>query len=180
MAEPAAQIDLQRLASVVEQTINRMPHPKAPSLTVADYKAYETAASMLKNPEEATPADVVSTYHSLRTAGISAADFENTWELARPVANRILGRDPRLQELVHFVGAPPGDVHAYYMEHPMPGHEEVKAGDYLRYFHAATPIAQSTLGRSPLPVEVARFAAAGYQTEDIVNHYNHQGKGARG
>lgn len=164
-------IDLHRLAGVVDDIVGRMPHPKAPSLTVADYKAYEVAAAMLKNPEEATPEDVVSTYTQLRTVGISAADFEHTWELARPVANRILGRDPRLQELLQFVGAHPGDVHAYYMESPMPDHEEVKAGDFLKYFHAATPIAQQSLGRKPLPNEVARFASAGYQTEDIVNHY---------
>jgi hypothetical protein len=107
---------------------------------------------------------------------MAAADFEHTWETARPIANRILGRDPRMQELALFVGAHPGDMHEYYMEHPMPGHEEIKAGDFIRYYHAATPIAQSTVGRKPLKVEVARFAAAGYQTEDILNHYTHEGK----
>lgn len=169
-------IDKQRLAGVVEDVIGRLPHPKAPQLTVADYHAYERAAGMLKNPLEATPQDVVSTYNHLKSIGLSAADFEHTWEMARPVANRILGRDPKLQELMQFVGAHPADLHEYYMHHPMPGHEEVKAGDYLRYFHAATPIAHSTVGRKPLPVEVARFAAAGYQTEDIHAHYTHEGK----
>lgn len=169
-------IDRTKLAGVVEDLIGRMPHPEAPSLSVADYRATERAAGMLKNPQEATPQDVVNTYHQLKHVGLSAADFENTWELARPVANRILGRDPRLQELVQFVGAHPADVHGYYMEHPMPGHEEVKAGDFLRYYHAATPIAQATVGRKPLPVEVARFASAGYATEDIHAHYTHEGK----
>jgi hypothetical protein len=177
VAEPSPIIDSRKLAGVVEELIGRMPHPKAPSLTVADYRAYEVAAGMLKNPERAQPQDVVNTYHQLKHIGLSPADFEHTWELARPVANRILGRDPRLQELALFTSGHPGDVHEYYMQHPLPGHEEVKAGDFLRYFHAATPIAQASIGRKPLPVEVARFAAAGYGTEDIVNHYAHEGKG---
>jgi len=171
-----ADVDRVKLAGVVEDLIGRMPHPKAPSLSVADYRATERAASMLKNPHEATPQDVVGLYHQLKHTGMAAADFENLWEMARPVANRILGRDPRLQELAQFVGAHPAEVHDFYMQHPMPGHEEVKAGDYLRYYHAAVPIAHATIGRKPLPVEVARFAAAGYQTEDILNHYAHEGK----
>jgi len=36
-------------------------------------------------------------YHMLKTAGISAADFEDTWQTARPVANQLLDatRAPR-------------------------------------------------------------------------------------
>jgi hypothetical protein len=169
-------LDPFRLNEIVTQTIGEMPHPKAPELRVKDYKAHEKAAAMLKNPNTATPQDVVNTFHMLKQAGMSAAEFEHTWEMARPVANRLLGRDPRPQELAGFVGAHPSDIHDYYMSHPMPGYEEVKAGDFLRYHHAATPIAQLTVGRKPLPVEVARFAAAGYQTEDILNHYTNKGK----
>lgn len=169
-------LDPFRLNETITTVIGNMPHPKAPELRVKDYKAHERAAAMMKNPEEAQPQDVVNMYHLLKQAGMSPADFEHTWELARPVANRFLGRDPRPQELAQFVGAHPADVHDYYANSSYPGHEEVKAGDFVRYHHAATPIAQMTLGRKPLPVEVARFASAGYQTEDILNHYTHKGK----
>jgi hypothetical protein len=161
---------------MIGKVIGDMPHPKAPSLRVREYRATERAAGMMKNPNQAGPEDVVKMHELLKSAGMSAAEFEHTWELARPIANRFLGRDPRPQELAQFVGAHPADVHDYYSSHPYPGHEEVKAGDFVKYHHAATPIAQMTLGRKPLPVEVARFAAAGYQTEDIQSHYAHKGK----
>lgn len=169
-------IDTFRLNEVIQETIGNMPHPDAPELKVKDYRAHENAAAMMKNPDDVQPQDVVNMYHMLKTAGMSAADFEDTWQTARPVANQLLDRDPRAQELVKFVGLAPSDIHDFYAGHPYPGYEEVKAGDFLRYHHAATPIAQMTVGRKPLPLEIARFASAGYQAEDMFNHYTNKGK----
>jgi hypothetical protein len=167
-------IDPFQLKETIDTVIGNMPHPDAPELRVKDYRAHENAAAMMKNPDDVQPQDVVDMYHMLKTAGMSAADFEDTWQVARPVANQLLDRDPRPQELVKFVGATPSDIHDFYSGHPMPGHEEVKAGDFLRYHHAATPIAQMTVGRKPLPNEVARFASAGYDAESMFNHYNNK------
>jgi hypothetical protein len=66
-------IDKLRLAGLVEQVIGRMEHPKAPSLSVADYRATERAAAMMKNPDEAAPQDVVDLYHQLKHIGMAAA-----------------------------------------------------------------------------------------------------------
>ena len=173
-------IDLRKLTGIVEEVIGDLPHPLASSITVKDYKAHEKAAGMMKNPDQALPKDVVAAYHLLTQMKMSPHEFENTWQLARPVANRFLGRDPRPQEIGQFTGAHPADVQDYYSSHPYPGHEEVKAGDFVRYYHASKPIAQGITGRNPLPVEIARFASAGYSDEDIQNHYTHEGKGKGG
>jgi hypothetical protein len=169
-------LDPIRLNAVIDQVIGDQPHPKAPSLKVKDYKAHETVAEMMKNPDRPTPQDVVDAYHTLNGIGMSPAQFQHAWKIARPLANRFLGRDPDPSELAQFVDGHPADVYDYYAHSPYPGHEEIKAGDFVKYFHAATPIAQATIGRKPLPVEIARFAAAGYQSEDMLNHYTHEGK----
>lgn len=170
-------LDPFHLSQTIDQVIGDTPHPDAPTLRVKDYQAHETVAAMMKNPDEATADDVVAAYHLLQQANLSPAEFEHTWEVARPVANQFLDRDPRPQELARFAGLTPSDIHDYYAGHPHPDHPEVRAGEYMRYFHAATPIAQMTVGRKPLPVEIARFAAAGYQSEDMLNHYTQGGEG---
>lgn len=169
-------LDPRRLRAVVDQVVGGMPHPDAPELSVSEYRAHQTAASMMRNPEPVRPSDVVHMAQLLKQMEMSPSDFEHMWSVARPVANRFLGRDPLPQEIKLFHGLTPGDVHAYYSEHPYPGHEEVKAGDFIRYFHAAKPIAHRALGRDPLKVEIARFASAGYDAEDMHQHYNDQGK----
>lgn len=170
-------LNTQRLHAVVDLVIGNMDHPDAPELKVKDYRAHVTAAAMMRNPDSVRPQDVVQMFHLLKRMDMSPADFEDAWSMARPIANRFLDRDPTPQEIKRFHGVTPGEIHDYYSEHPMPGHEEVKAGNYIKYFHAARPIAHSTVGRNPLPVEIARFAAAGYDAEDMHAHYTQKGKG---
>jgi hypothetical protein len=169
-------VDPLRLAAIVEQVIGQQPHPDAPSLSVSDFMAHREVAAMMKGEEGATADDVVQAYHLLRQIDMSPAEFEHTWQLAQPTATRLLDRDPLPQEVKMLHGALPGDVHDYYANHPYPGFEENKAIDMARYFHAAKPIANHVSGRDPLPNEVARFAAAGYDADAIHRHYTHQGK----
>lgn len=164
-----------RLDAVIGEYIGNLPHPDAQSMPIKEYDAHERVAAMLKNPDEPQPSDVEQAYHMLRQVDMSPAEWEYAWKLARPTANRLLDRDPDLQELVMFRGAHPADVHDFYSSHPYPGHEEVRAGEMARYFHAATPIAHTLAGRKPVLTEVARFAAAGYTHDDIARHYADKG-----
>lgn len=173
MAEP---IDLVRLNGVVSQLVGNMPHPEAPDVTVNDYKAHLRAAQMMKGTDNVHASDVSSAVHLLKGMQMGPADFEYLWESAKPLAQRFLGRNPKPQELRKFLDATPGDIHGFYSDHPHPDFPEVKAGDFARYFHAAQPIANSTVGRNPLKLEVARFAIAGYEPEDILRHFTHKGK----
>lgn len=165
-----------QLDAVIEDVIGGMPHPDAPSVPIREYDSHERVAAMMNNPKEPEPGDVAQAYHLLKQLDMSPAEWEHAWKLARPVANRMLDRDPDPQELAMFKGAHPGDVHDYYSSHPYPDHEEVKAGDVVRYMHAATPIAHTLAGRKPVLNEVAQFAAAGYDTEDIHRYYRDAGK----
>lgn len=173
MAEP---INPVRLAQVAEQLVNNMPHPDAPTLSVRDYKAHVQTAQLMKGSGQVHPSDVVAAAQLLKGMEMSPADFEYLWSVAKPLSQRFLGRPPKPQELRKFLEATPGDVHGFYADHPHPDFPEIKAGDFARYFHAAQPIANATVGRNPLKLEVARFAAAGYDEEDMHRHYTHKGK----
>lgn len=169
-------IDRIKLNGVVSQLIGNMPHPDAPDITVSDYKAHVRAAQLMKGGNEPHDSDVSAAVHLLKGMQMSPADFEYLWESAKPLSQRFLGRPPKPQELRKFLDATPGDIHGFYADHPHPDFPEVKAGDFARYFHAAQPIANSTVGRNPLKLEVARFAMAGYDETDIHAHYTHKGK----
>lgn len=169
-------LDHFELNNVIDQVVGDLPHPDAPTMPIREYDAHQRVAAMMNNPREPEPADVEQAYHMLRQLELSPAEWEHAWKLARPTANRFLDRDPDPQELVRFRGAHPSEVHDYYSSHPYPDHEEVQAGDMLRYLHAATPIAHTLSGRRPVMTEVARFAAAGYDTEDLHRYYRDAGK----
>lgn len=170
-------MDPLKLASVVEEFIGNMPHPDAPTMPIKEYAAHERVAAMMHNPKEPEAGDVEQAYHLLKQLDMSPAQWEHAWKLARPVANRMLDRDPDPSELVMFKDGHPSVIHDYYSSHPYPNFEEVQAGDVMRYLHAATPIAHTLAGRKPVLTEVARFAAAGYTSDDIANHYRDTGKG---
>jgi hypothetical protein len=171
----AESIDGVRLANVVGQLVGNMPHPDAPDITVRDYQAHVRAAQLMKGGR-IHASDVAAAVHLLKGMQMSPADFEYAWESAKPLSQRFLGRSPKPQELKKFLEATPGEIHGFYADHPHPDFPEIKAGDFARYFHAAQPIANSTVGRNPLKLEVARFAIAGYEEEDIHRHYTHKGK----
>ncbi len=169
-------MDLRRLRSTIDAYIGELPHPDAPGVPIKEYQAHERVAAMMKNPQSAHGEDIEQAYHMLRQMEMSPAEWEHAWKLARPLANRLLDRDPDPQELSLFKGfVHPGDVLEYYSSHPHPQFPEISAGEMMRYFHAATPIAGMNAKRKPTLGEVARFAAAGYDDQDILAHYTHKG-----
>lgn len=169
--------DTVRLSSVIAQVIGDMPHPDAPAMKVRDYKAHVKSAQLITGKDEVAPADVSNAYHLLRSMDMSPSDFEHTWSIAHPVAQRFLGREPLPQEIKQLTGQHPGDVHSYYAESPHPDFPEIQAGDFARYYHAAEGIAVAAgVKRKPLPIEVTRFAMAGYDAEDIQRHYTQKVK----
>lgn len=167
-----------RLSSMIQQVVGDMPHPDAPSMRVRDYKAHVKAAQLITGKTDVRPSDVANAFHLLKSMDVAPGEFEHTWSIAHPVAQRFLGREPLPQEIKQLNGAHPGDVHSYFAESPHPKFPEVLAGDFARYYHAAEGIAIAAgVKRRPLGVEVARFAMAGYDAEDMQRHYTHKGKG---
>jgi hypothetical protein len=158
------------LQKTVTDYFDNLPHPAVPEIKVKDYPAYARVAMMLKG-EFADPGDVKTAHAHLQGAGLSPAEFEYLWGIARPIANRFLGRDPHMVELQRLQHAHPAEIHDHYASLPHPKYPEVKAGDYARYWHAAYPLAMQHLKREPNDMEVARFATAGYETDDIHQHY---------
>jgi len=141
-----------------------------PSLLIKDYPSYERVAWML-NDRQPQPRDVAHAAETLQQAGLSPAQFETTWSVARPVANRLLGQDPTMTQLVHLKDAAPRDIHAYYLDHPFPGYEEVTAGQMAQHYRAAEAIARQ-YGQIPNHEEVSRFAITGADAAQMHDHYS--------
>lgn len=167
--------DLKAIQEAVSSHLNAQPHPLAPSITVGDYGTHERVASMLNSRvlqgNKPSAEMVVHAAETLKGMKMSPGEFEHVWTVARPVANRLLNRDPSMLEMSkHLREAAPKDVHQYYSDHPYPGYEEVRAGDVAKYMRAAEPIARR-YGKAPNMEEVTRFAAAGYNHDDMHSHY---------
>jgi hypothetical protein len=164
------------IAKAASDFYGELPHPGAPQLKVKEYPAFERVAWML-NDRAPTGHDVAHAHESLKQAGMSPAEFEGVWSTARPVANRLIGEDPKMQDLVRLKDAHPHEIHAFYMDHPYPGYEEVTAGQMARYYRASEAIARR-YGRTPNLEEVSRFASAGYEDEHIETHYSEGSRSA--
>jgi hypothetical protein len=161
------------VATHVAEVYGNMPHPQVPSLLIKDYPSHERVAWML-NDRKPLPHEVAQAAETLKQAGLSPSQFESTWAIARPVANRLLGTDPTMQQLVALQGGSPQDIHHYYMNHPFPGYEEVTAGEMVRGYRAAEHVARQ-YGQVPNHEEVSRFVATGASSDDMHNHYSESG-----
>jgi hypothetical protein len=164
-------LDPHQLAQVVKDEFGKLPHPYVPEITNADYPAYERVAAMKRNPHPPTPADVRSAFNELQAVQITPSQWEHAWTISRPLSNRMLGRDPTIQELVRHADAHPQDIHTYYSALPSPSHPEIQAGEMARYKHLASDPADRHLERAPLLREVAVFAAGKYHPDQIDAHY---------
>jgi hypothetical protein len=164
-------LDPNRVREIVQSEFGKLPHPHAPSLTNAEYHLYERVAAMKKTPHRIVPSDVEAAYQELNSAGLSPAQFEHLWPIARPLANRLVARDPTLQEMVRLADAHPNDIHSYYSGLPSPSHPEIQAGTMARYLHVAAEPAGRILDRRPLLQEAATFASMGAAPEDVELHY---------
>lgn len=164
-------LDTNLINQVVRDEFNNLPHPEVPEITNGEYASYARVAAMKRNPDDATPHDVRDAYHELNAAGISPSQWERLWEIARPLANRLVHRDPSLPEMTHLLDAHPADIHDYYHHLPSPSHPEIKAGVMAKYLHMSNDVANQHLERPPLLEEVARFAASDFNPDDIETHY---------
>lgn len=164
-------LDPRQLAAVVQEAFDNLPHPKAPALTNAEYPVYERIAAMMRNPDEPVPSDVEAAYHQLKHAGITPSQWEHAWTISRPVANRLLGRDPTLQELIRHGDAHPSEIHDYYWHSPSSSHPEIKAGEMAKYMHIASQVAPNHVDWTPTRQDAAYFAAAGMHPSDVEAHY---------
>jgi len=170
-------IDLKTLRQVVTKAFGELPHPDVPGLTNAEYPLYRRIAEMKRHPHPPSRSDIEAAYNELQSAGISPQQWEHAWAIARPLANRLMGRDPELHELVRLADAHPQDIHLYYSNLPSPSHPEIKAGDLARYLHMAAEPAGRHLQRRPLLQEAATFAAMNAAPEDIETHYQRRKDG---
>jgi hypothetical protein len=107
------------LQKTVTEYFDNLPHPAAPEIKVKDYPAYARVAMMLKG-EFADPGDVKAAHAHLQGAGLSPAEFEYLWGIARPIANRFLGRDPHMVEMQRLQHAHPAEIHDHYASLPHP------------------------------------------------------------
>lgn len=163
-------IDMNRVQAAIEEYYGNLPHPNAPSVKVRDYPAFAKVAMALKG---AFPdgGDVENAHQQLKALNLSPADFHDAWEVARPVANRLLGRDPHLTELAKFTQMSPGDIYDHYHNHPHPQMPDVRAGELVQYYHAAKGMAQQYQNRDPNHVELQRFIHGQYTAEEMQQHY---------
>jgi hypothetical protein len=163
-------IDMEKVQKAVEEYYGNLPHPNAPSVKVKDYPVFAKVAMALKS---AFPdgSDVENAHQQLKALNISPADFHAAWEVARPLANRLLGRDPHMTEIARLQQASPGEIYDHYHNHPHPQMPDVRAGELVQYFHASRELAQQHHGRDPNHVELQKFVHGQYSADDIAQHY---------
>lgn len=162
--------DRSQVGQTVSEFYGNLPHPQAPELKVREFDVYARVAARFNEEPQPNHEQILQAYHMLKNIEMSPSEFERVWDLAKPLANRLLDRPPSIHDLDLLQGAHPEEVHHYYFTHPHPEFPEVQAGEIARYHAAAEPIARQH-GYEPNLHEVARFAIAGYDAEDMARHY---------
>jgi len=173
-----ATFDPSLLSKAVQQTYGDKSHPDAPDVKVKDYPAFAGAAAKMFYNSTPTPDQVTNAYHVLTNASISPAEFDRLWDVAKPLANRLLNRDPTVHDLTMLTGRLPNQVQSYYMDHPHPQYPEASAGDIARYAAVALHPARKLVGREPNLVELHKFVLGGYTMDDVLAHYQ-EGSGKK-
>jgi len=168
-------INTTALTRTLRDVYGNKPHPAIPEVKVKDYPAFQRAAGRLFQEANPTPQHVSTAYHTLTNAGISPAEFERVWDIAKPLANRLLDRDPTVHDLQMLMQKMPGEIHSYYMEHPHPEFPESQAGDIARYGAISREAANRHVGRDPLPAELHMFNMGGFNADEVLAHYASDG-----
>lgn len=163
------------LKHVVTSVWGDKPHPDIPEIKVSQYEIFARVAAQLNKTPDPKPQQVEQAYHLLNNAEMAPAEFERLWEVALPLSNRLLNRDPTIHDLQALTHKMPGEIQSFYMAHPHPQYPEVSAGDMIRYYHVAKDVSLSTWGRAPNDHELARFVMGEYDAEDILAHYRDDG-----
>jgi hypothetical protein len=157
--------DPNRMLHEVADHFGNMWHPAVPEVKVKDYEAFARVAAKLFQEPQPQHAQVQQ----------APVEFERLWDIAKPLANRLLGRDPTMPELVMQANREPSQIQAYYVNHPHPHYSESTAGEMARYAAAVEPVSSRTQGRPPNEVETHRFVQGGYTMDDVVAHYMDKG-----
>lgn len=168
-------VDLTQLGQVVQDVYGNKPHPALPEIKVKDYPAFRRVAGRMFQEAQPTSQHVTTAYHTLISAGVAPAEFERLWDVAKPLANRLLDRDPTIHDIQMLAQKMPGDVHAYYMDHPHPEFPESQAGDIARYATVAREAANRYIGRDPITAELHMFNMGGFTADEIHDHYASDG-----
>ena len=168
-------LDPNLLRQSIEDIIGNKPHPDVPEVKVKDYNAFARAAARMFDKSRPAPKDVASAYHALTNADISPAEFERIWDVAKPLSNRLLDRDPTIHDLAMLVHHKPNEIQSYYMDHPHPEFPTASAGEIDRYATSARWPANKLAGRDPYLAELHQFVVGGYSMDDIVKHYSDDG-----
>jgi hypothetical protein len=163
-------LDMGVIRDLVNTYYGNLPTPGAPKVALKEYQAYEQAAEAVAG-KKVKAQDVGHIHETLTQLGISPSDLQRVWRIAKPVSQRLLGRDPSFDEVAHLKDAHPADFHDYYNAMPHPAYPEVNAGDMAKYAHVAEPIALQHAQRYPAHKELARFVMGNYTADDIKNHY---------
>jgi len=174
-------IDRAALQAAAEKLYGDMPHPKGNGqIKVSEWPAYVRVAARLKGTRMPEADDVISAFTMLKGAGVSPAEFEYVWDIAKPVSTRLIGKDPHILEVARLAQAHPTEILHYYSSLPHPKSPEISAGEFAKYFHAMQPHAQDHHERDPNTLEVTRAAISEWETADIVRHYQQGSRKARG
>jgi len=156
----------------IESFYGEKPHPYIPEIKVKDYETFARVAARMFQARQPSHDQVSTAYHALSNAEIAPAEFERLWDVAKPLANRLLNRDPTIHDLTMLTGQRPSEIHSYYMDHPHPQYPEASAGDIARYAAVALYPARRLTGRQPNLVELHKFVMGNYNMDDIVAHYS--------
>lgn len=167
--------DMQKLDAAISTVLGSKPHPDVPEIKVSQYEQFGRVAARMFDTSDPTSDNVRTAVHALSGTGIPPEEFERVWDVARPLANQLLNRDPTMHDVVQLASSHPADIQSYYLTHPHPDAPDVPAGRMAVYAAHANPISQRTIGRDANSVELRRFSLGGYTTEDMIAHYTDKG-----
>ena len=168
-------IDQSLVGQAIQKVYGDKPHPLVPEVKVKDYSAFARVAARMFQQAQPNPQHVSVAYHTLTNAGVAPAEFERIWDVAKPLANRLLDRDPTIHDLHMLSTRAPGEIHSYYMDHPHPQYPESSAGDIARYAAVAREPANRYAGRNPLAHELHTFVMGQYSASEVHQHYADDG-----
>jgi hypothetical protein len=168
-------LDITQIAKTVQAVYGDKPHPSLPEVKVKEYPVFRRVAGLMFEEPQPTAKHVAAAYHTLTNAGVSPAEFERVWDVAKPLANHLLDRDPTIHDVQMLTQKPPGEIHSYYMDHPHPEYPASQAGDIARYAAVSREAANRYVGRDPITAELHMFNMGGYTSDEIHDHYASDG-----
>lgn len=170
-------IDSSKLTSAIQKVYGEKPHPALPEVKVKDYPTFARVAARMFQQGSPQPQQVSVAYHTLTNARLAPAEFERLWDVSKPLANRLLNRDPTIHDMHMLTGKTPGEVQGYYMDHPHPQYPESSAGDIARYAAIAREPANRYASRNPNTLELHTFVMGNYSADEVHDHYADDGSG---